>query len=205
MKSMKMFVISLTAGALLASGCATNKSVDERIAQLESRTDQKFESVEGQIEDLQETQREQAEKLEAISAEAQQALDRAEEAGILAKGRVVFEQSFTEDRVRFKLGSAKLTDEAKVALDEFANRVKALDRGVWIEIQGHTDSTGSESFNHQLGFDRAEAVRSYLSQSHGIPLARMSTISYGESSPVQPNNTRDGRMQNRRVVIVVLE
>lgn len=205
MKPMKMIGISLMAGSLLAGGCATNKSVDERIANLESRTDQKLESVAGQIEDLQQTQREQEQKIAAISTEAQQALDRAEEAGILARGRVVFEQSFTEDRVRFKLGSATLTDEAKAALDEFANRVKALDRGVWLEIQGHTDSTGSESFNHQLGFDRAEAVRAYLSQSHSIPLARMSTISYGESSPVAPNSTRDGRMQNRRVVIVVLE
>ncbi|MDX1584976.1 MAG: OmpA family protein, partial [Thermoanaerobaculia bacterium] len=124
---------------------------------------------------------------------------------ILAKGSVVFEQSFTEDKVRFKSSSAKLTDEATAALDEFANKVKALDRGVWIEIQGHTDSTGSESYNHQLGFDRAEAVRNYLSKEHGIPLARMSTISYGEETPTQPNNTRDGRMANRRVVLVVLE
>lgn len=205
MKSMKMFVITLTAGALMVGGCATNKSVDQRIAELETRTEQKFEGVEGQIEDLQQTQREQGQQLEELSREAKQALERAEEAGILARGRVVFEESFTEDRVRFKLGSATLTDEAKVALDEFANRVKALDRGVWIEIQGHTDATGSESFNHQLGHDRAEAVRAYLSQSHGLPLARMSTISYGESTPAQPNNTREGRVQNRRVVLVVLE
>ncbi len=205
MKSTKIVMVTLTAGALMLGGCATNKSVDERISQLESRTDQKLEGVAGQIEDLQETQREQASKIEEVSREAQQALERAEEAGILAKGRVVFEQSFTEDRVRFKLGSATLTDEAKVALDEFAGRVKALDRGVWIEIQGHTDTSGSESYNHQLGFDRAEAVRAYLSQNHGIPLARMSTISYGESTPVSPNNTREGRMQNRRVVMVVLE
>lgn len=205
MQSMKMFVVTLTAGALMLGGCATNKSVDERLAQLESRTDQKLEGVAGQIEDLQETQRQQAAQIEEVSREAQQALERAEEAGILAKGRVVFEQSFTEDRVRFKLGSATLTDDAKVALDEFAGRVKSLDRGVWIEIQGHTDTSGSESYNHQLGFDRAEAVRAYLSQNHGIPLARMSTISYGESTPVVPNNTREGRMQNRRVVMVVLE
>lgn len=205
MKSMKVFVITLTAGALTLGGCATNKSVDERLAALENRTEQKFETVGGQIEDLQQSQQEQEKKIAAISKEAQQALKRAEEAGILAQGRVVFEESFTEDRVRFKSGSAKLTDDARTALDEFAGRVKQLDRGVWIEIQGHTDATGSESYNHRLGFDRAEAVRAYLSQNHGIPLARMSTISYGESTPVQPNNTRDGRMANRRVVMVVLE
>lgn len=205
MKSTKMFVITLTAGALMIGGCATNKSVEEKIAAMESRTDQKFESVEGQIEDLQQTQREQEQKIAEVSKEAKDALQRAEQAGILARGHVVFEESFTEDRVRFKSGSAKLTDEAKASLDEFGNKVKALDRAVWIEIQGHTDSTGSESYNKRLGLDRAEAVREYLSMKQGIPLARMSTISYGETSPVQPNNTRDGRMANRRVVLVVLE
>lgn len=205
MKLMKTFVITLMAGALMAGGCATNRSVEEQIAAAESRTDQKFETVGGQIEDLQQTQREQEQRLTEVSREAKDALERAEQAGILARGRVVFEQSFTEDRVRFKSGSAKLTDEAAVALDEFADRVKALNRGIWIEIQGHTDATGSEAYNHQLGHDRAESVRAYLSQKHQIPLARMSTISYGETTPVQPNSTREGRTQNRRVVLVVLE
>lgn len=205
MKSIKVFVFTLMAGALMIGGCATNQSVDQKIAELESRTDNKFESVGGQIEDLQQKQQEQEKKIAQVSKEAKDALKRAEEAGILAKGSVVFEQSFTEDRVRFQSSSAKLTDEAKAALDEFAKKVKSLDRAVWIEIQGHTDATGSEAYNEQLGLDRAEAVRNYLSMSQGIPLARMSTISYGESAPAQPNNTREGRMQNRRVVLVVLE
>lgn len=205
MNALKTFALTLAAGAMLAGGCATNRAVDERIAEVEARTDRRLETVGGQIEDLQQRQRQQEQRLEEVSREAQDALRRAEEAGILARGRVVFEEAFSEDRVRFNIASARLTDEARAALDEFAGRVKALDRAVWIEIQGHTDSTGSESYNLELGQNRAEAVRTYLSQQHAIPLARMSTISYGESAPVASNSTREGRRQNRRVVLVVLE
>ncbi|HUP66001.1 MAG TPA: OmpA family protein [Thermoanaerobaculia bacterium] len=197
--------IAVLAGALLAGGCATNSAVDQRIAELEAKTDQKIESVATQVEDLQEAQRNTDQRLESLSREASEALRRAEEAGVLARGQVVFEQSFTEDKVRFQLGSAQLSSDAQVALDDVAAQVRALNRPVFIEIQGHTDSTGSERYNQELGQDRAESVRRYLSQRHGIPLARMSTISYGESMPAVPNSTRDGRMQNRRVVIVVLE
>ncbi|HEY0593977.1 MAG TPA: OmpA family protein [Thermoanaerobaculia bacterium] len=197
--------ISAVAGALLLGGCATNKAVDEKIAQLEGRTTTKIESVETQIEDIQEKQRATDVRLDQISQEAQAALKRAEEAGVLAKGQVVFEQAFTDDTIKFKLNSSELSDESKAALDTLAQRIKDLNRVVFIEIQGHTDSTGSEAYNEELGQDRAEAVRRYLNRQHNLPLARMSTISYGESMPAVENNTRANRSQNRRVVVVVLE
>ncbi|MGH9457279.1 MAG: OmpA family protein [Thermoanaerobaculia bacterium] len=193
------------AGALLLGGCATNTAVDQKIAELEARTDQKLESVESQIEDVQEQQRETEARVEEISQEAQDALRRAEEAGVLARGQVVFEEAFTNDAIRFDLESSELSADSRAALDQVAARIKELNRPVFIEIQGHTDATGSESFNEELGYERAEAVRRYLSSQHGIPLARMSTISYGESMPTVDNSTREGRMQNRRVVIIVLE
>ncbi|HVR44705.1 MAG TPA: OmpA family protein [Thermoanaerobaculia bacterium] len=201
----KKFVFSALAGMVLLGGCATNTAVDQRISALEGRTSQKIESVEGQIEDLQEQQRATNQRLDQVSREAQEALRRADEAGVLAKGQVVFEQAFTDDTIRFNLESSELTDEAKAGLDQLAGRIKALDRPVFIEIQGHTDSTGPARYNEDLGYARAEAVRRYLNQQHDLPLARMSTISYGESMPSADNSTRQGRMQNRRVVIVVLE
>ena len=70
-------------------------------------------------------------------------------------------------------------------------------------MQGHTDATGSPEGNIRLGTDRAEAVRRYLNK-QGVALNRMATISYGEDEPVAPNNTREGRAQNRRVAIIVL-
>lgn len=201
----KVLGISAVAGALLLGGCATNKAVDEKIAQLEGRSTTKMESVETQIEDIQEKQRVTNTRLDQISQEAQQALKRAEEAGVLAKGQVVFEQAFTDDTIKFKLGSSELTSGATAALDTLAQRIKDLNRVVFIEIQGHTDSTGSARYNEDLGFDRAEAVRRYLNKKHSLPLARMSTISYGETMPSVENNSRANRMQNRRVVVVVLE
>ncbi|MHB0971188.1 MAG: OmpA family protein [Thermoanaerobaculia bacterium] len=187
------------------TGCATSKSVDQKIAAAQATTDQKIETVETQVESLQQKQAATDVKIEELSKSAQEALARANEAGLLAKGKVVFEQAFTEDRLRFKLGSDDLDESATSALDEFATKVKELDRVVYIEIQGHTDSTGGEMYNEELGQRRAEAVRRYLSKTHNVPLGRMSTISYGETSPVESNKTRAGRAANRRVVIVVLE
>ena len=124
---------------------------------------------------------------------------------MLAKGKVVFEQTFKEDRVKFKSDKYELDKNAQAALDEFAGKVKALNEQYFVEIQGHTDNVGGKRYNEDLGQRRAEAVRRYLSKTAGLPLNRMSTISYGDSAPVSSNKTKKGRAENRRVVLVVLE
>ncbi len=198
-------VLSATAVAALLGACATQRSVDEKIAASQASTNQKIESVASQVEDLQQKQTQTDVRLEQLSQSAQEALRRAQEAGVLAKGQVVFEQTFAEDRVKFQLDSAELSTEAKTALDEFGTRVKGLTDQYFIEIQGHTDDTGSERHNEELGQRRAESVRRYLSREHKLPLNRMSTISYGDTLPLESNRTRAGRTANRRVVMVVLE
>jgi peptidoglycan-associated lipoprotein len=197
---------------LSLAGCATTTDVDKKIADSQSKTDKKIESVESQVEGLQEKQKategrvdDQGRQIEQISQSAKEALQRAQEAGVLAKGKIVFQQSFSEDRVRFKVNSFELTKDAKTALDEFALKIKGLDKGVYLEIQGHTDDTGGSDYNDQLGQQRAEAVRRYVAREHKLPLGRISTISYGDTEPVESNKTAKGRAQNRRVVIVVLE
>lgn len=210
---MKSPVILLAAAVGLSLvGCATTTDIDKKIAESQSKTDKKIESVETQVEQLQEGQKatsgkleEHGKQIEQLGQSAKDALARAQEAGVLAKGKIVFQQSFAEDRVRFKINSFELTKEAKAALDEFAAKVLALDKGVYLEIQGHTDDTGGTDYNDQLGQQRAEAVRRYLARQHKLPLGRMSTISYGDTLPVETNKTAKGRSQNRRVVIVVLE
>ena len=204
---MKKFSRALCAIALpvVLGACATSKSVDEKIAASQATTNQKIESVASQVEDLQQKQTATDARVEQLSQSAAEALKRAQEAGVLAKGKVVFEQTFSEDRVKFKLDSYELGDEAKVALDEFANKTKGIDAQYFVEIQGHTDDTGGERYNEELGQRRADSVRRYLSREHKLPLNRMSTISYGDALPVQSNKTRAGRQQNRRVVLVVLE
>src|SRR6266480_1341261 len=200
-----VFVLSLGA-------CATSKSVDEKIAAAQAQSSQKIESVSTQVEDLQQKQKasdvhlaQTDTQISQLSATAQDALKRAQDAGVLAKGKVVFEQTFTEDRVKFKSGKYDLNKDAQSALDEFAGKVKGLNAQYFIEIQGHTDNIGGKRYNEDLGERRAESVRRYLSKGQQLPLNRMSTISYGDSAPVTDNKTKAHRAENRRVVLVVLE
>lgn len=205
-------VVSLTAMTLVLGACATKSDIDKKVAEAQAQSTKKIESVETQIEDLQNKQKttdttlqQHGQQIQQLSQEASDALKRAQEAGVLAKGKVAFQQTFSEDRVKFKLGKYDLDKKGQAALDEFAAKVKALNEQYYIEIQGHTDDTGSKRGNDDLGLRRADEVRRYLSRSASLPLNRMSTISYGDTLPAASNKTRKGRAENRRVVLVVLE
>ena len=207
-----MRILTVTALSAVLAACATNDKVEKSVSAAQAETNKKFESVASQIEDLQTKQKATDthltatdQKVSELSQEAKDDLKRAQEAGVLAKGKVVFQQTFSEDRVKFKSGSYDLDKEAKAALDEFAGKVKALNEQYFIEIQGHTDDIGGRKYNDDLGQRRADEGRRYLARSGGLALNRMSTISYGDTLPVAPNKTKKGRAQNRRVVIVVLE
>jgi outer membrane protein OmpA-like peptidoglycan-associated protein len=193
---------------LIASGCATKKYTRETVASETAPLSTRIDDVEGQVEETQTRLDNQGRELRGeignVSKTAQEALQRAEEAGKLAEGKFLFETVLTDDKVRFGLESSQLSDEATAAIDAFAADLKQQNRDVYIEIQGHTDSTGSEQYNEQLALERAEAVRNYLSREHGVALHRMNVISYGEAEPVADNGTREGRAQNRRVTLVVL-
>ena len=116
----------------------------------------------------------------------------------------VYEVVINEDQGNFKFASADLPDEARARIDEMIAQLKADPRGNFVEIEGHTDSSGDKMTNQRIGEARAEAVKRYLYETHQVPLHKMNVISYGEDKPVSPNNTREGRAQNRRVVIRIL-
>jgi outer membrane protein OmpA-like peptidoglycan-associated protein len=207
MNKMGFIALALTV-ALSATGCATKKYVRQETGTVDARVDK----VEGQVEEAQtrlDTHQKRIEKNEQqigeASKTAQEALQRAMDAGKLAEGKLLYETVLTDEKVKFGFDTSELSPEAKAALDEFAARLKAENQGVYIEIQGHTDSVGSEKYNEELGLLRAEAVRRYLSQEHKFPLHRINVISYGETAAVADNSTREGRSQNRRVVLVVLK
>jgi peptidoglycan-associated lipoprotein len=200
--------------AVMLAACATNKDVDRKIAEATDKvmatSNQKIESVASQVETVQQHQKEQDAQIATLSQEAKDALKRAEDAGVIAKGagKVVFQQTFSDDKVKFKSGKYDLSKDAKTALDELGNKLKDMtgsEHQYFVEIQGHTDDTGGTRYNDELGQRRADEVRRYLSRQYGVPLNRMSTISYGDTLPVAPNKTRAGRKANRRVVVVVLE
>jgi len=121
-----------------------------------------------------------------------------------ATRRLIFEVTLSEDQGNFAFGKAELPDPARARLDQVVGSLKADPKNVFIEIEGHTDNVGPAEVNKQLGLDRAEAVKMYLYQQHQVPLHKINVVSYGEEKPVSPNNTRDGRAQNRRVVLKIL-
>ena len=110
----------------------------------------------------------------------------------------------TEEQGQFGFGDATLPEPASAKLDELVRRLRALTAPAHLEIEGHTDATGSARFNSLLALRRAESVRRYLHEHHQLPLHRINVISYGEEKPVAPNDTLEGRAHNRRVVVRVL-
>lgn len=178
-------VLAVTLGALALGGCATKKYVNEALAPVQAR----MAEHDTHIGELDKTSKE--------------ALDRATAAGKLAEGKFLYSVVLSDDAVKFPTNQSALSPEAQARLTELAQRLKTENKNVYVEIQGHTDDRGDNAYNLQLGNARAEAVRRFLSQ-QGIALNRMATISYGEDVPVAPNDSADGRAQNRRVVLVVL-
>ena len=198
----------LSSGALLLgtfglTACASKKYVGEEVAKSSAVNEKRINDVESQVEATQTRVKQHDAKLAELDNATRQALERAQQAGKLAEGKFVFSLVLSDDAARFPVNEHELSKEAKEALDAFAERLKSENKNVFLEIQGHTDSTGSDSFNLKLGEARAEAVRRYLNK-QGVALNRMSTISYGKTEPVESNKTKEGRSKNRRVVVVVL-
>jgi peptidoglycan-associated lipoprotein len=199
----KLWIVALALAAVLVgtTGCATKKYVKQETGAVNTRVD----DVQGQVEQAQTRLNTHEQRIGEISATAQQALDRAQAAGKLAEGKFLYETVLTDEKVKFGFDTSDLSPEAQAALDQFAEQLKSENKNVYIEIQGHTDNVGSEKYNEELGLLRAEAVRRYLNQKHGFPLHRINVISYGETAAIADNSNRDGRSQNRRVALVVLQ
>jgi outer membrane protein OmpA-like peptidoglycan-associated protein len=135
-------------------------------------------------------------RAEAVDAKADE-LDKASK-------RLVYTVVLNDEEGKFNFGKSNLPDEARAKLDELVNQIKADPKGAYFEIEGHTDNIGNKDFNEHLGLERAEAVKRYLYEQHQIPLHKMNVISYGMEKPAASNKTKEGRAQNRRVVIRVL-
>lgn len=185
-------VAAIALGGMTLSACASHQFVRDNVAVVDGRVTE----VDGRVQALDG-------RVGAVEGTANEALARATAAQKLAEGKFLYEVVLSDDSVKFPLNNNTLSPEAEQRLSALVQQLRAENRNVYLEIQGHTDSAGDARRNEQLGLQRAEAVRRFLSE-QGIPLNRMNTISYGEAKPIAPNNTREGRMQNRRVGIVVL-
>ncbi|MBR5084199.1 MAG: OmpA family protein [Prevotella sp.] len=113
----------------------------------------------------------------------------------LSAVKVVFDSG-----ILFATGKYALNQASKSSLSNFANVLKA-DPMLYIDIQGHTDSTGSDKVNDPLSVNRAQAVANYL-VSCGVPSSQFQNVTgFGSHQPVADNSTAAGRQQNRRVEI----
>ena len=219
---MRRFIsaVAISAVALGGSACATKKMVKQRVGEVDSKVDTLSKSVEENQERTRANEGrigEVDQKAQAANARAAAAGSRADEAyGAAnrvnaradaieaASKRLVFEVVMSEDKGGFKFGQSKIPAEMQAQIDQIVTQLKANPNGGYIEIEGHTDNVGAPATNRKIGMDRAEAVKRYLYENQQIPLHKMNVISYGEDKPIAPNKTRDGRAQNRRVVIKVL-
>jgi peptidoglycan-associated lipoprotein len=218
-------ILALTVA--VAPACATKKFVRTEVGNVNSKVD----TLTGTVEETQERTRRNEERIgvvdekaEAAGRSATSARAAADAAAASAKevdGRVltvnnrvvaveaaarrlIFEVTLSEDQGNFAFNKAELPDPAKARLDQVVSTLKADPKTVFIEIEGHTDNIGAPSVNQRIGLERAESVKKYLYEQHQVPLHKINVISYGEDKPVSPNNTRDGRAQNRRVVVKIL-
>jgi peptidoglycan-associated lipoprotein len=225
MRKSLLAVLALTVA--VAPACATKKFVRGEVGNVNTKVD----TLTGTVEETQERTRRNEERIGAVDEKAEAAGKSASSARAAADAaaasakevdgkvvtvnnrvtaveaasrRLIYEVTLSEDQGNFAFNKATLPDEAKARLDKMVSDLKADPKGIFIEIEGHTDNRGTPEINEKIGMERAEAVKRYLYEQHQVPLHKINVISYGEEKPVAPNNTRDGRAQNRRVVVKVL-
>jgi peptidoglycan-associated lipoprotein len=207
-----------------STACATKKFVRSSVGEVNEKVDSQGRA----LEETQERTRKNEGRISEVDLKAQAADQKAAAANTAAAAahtaattvgseanakfdsidraskRLVYEVVLSEDQGNFKFGKTILPDEAKQKIDEMVAQIKQDPKNIYLEIEGHTDNVGAPKTNEQIGLQRAEAVKKYLYDQYQIPLHKMNVISYGEDKPVAPNKTKDGRAQNRRVVIKVL-
>jgi outer membrane protein OmpA-like peptidoglycan-associated protein len=187
------------AAAFAVTGCATEKYVNTHVAAV----DGKISNTQSQADQQKAQIAEHDAMMARLDRTTREAMERAEAAGKLAEGKFLFTVTLQDDGFKFPLNKYALSDDERAKLMDFANKLKTDNRNVFIEIQGHTDATGTADYNMTLGEQRAEAVRLFLNQ-QGVALNRMDVISYGKTAPIADNKTKAGRAQNRRVNLVVM-
>lgn len=220
-------LVSALAFGFAGTACATKGFVKNQVSQVSGKVDSLGQSLE-QTQELEKQNEAKIADVDQKTQAAQSSANNAQQAAQTADGkavaandaatrvngrvddmdkaskRIVATVVLNDAEGNFKFGSSTLPDEAKAKIDDMIKGILDNPNGAFFEIEGYTDNVGPADFNDQLGMARADAVKKYLYEQYQIPLHRMNVISYGAENPVAPNTTKDGRAQNRRVVIKVL-
>ncbi len=209
---MRTVIVPLLAASVALAGCAKKSYVQREVSEVNKKVD----AVSSEVEKTQQRVQQNEVRIDSVDKSAQSgiseakgsaqaAMSKAQDAEKAAKGKLIYTVTLSNDKVRFPVNKAEVSDEAKAMIDEAVAPLVQANRGVYFEIEGHTDSTGEAAYNMKLGEERSMAVRDYIAKKYGVALSRLSVISYGEEKPVTDNKTREDRAQNRRVVIRILE
>ncbi len=206
----------LAAGAvgslLLAQGCiATRDWVKEqmdplsgRVSQSETRlgqTETQITGLGGRVGTVEGKLGEFDGRLGQVDAKTEKALNSL--ANLRLERRAVIDM---KDGANFAFNSANLPVQARKEIDGFLSDLKGDPNGTEgaiFLVAGHTDGTGSDDYNYELGKRRADAVSRYLITQKKLDPLRVVTVSYGKTAPAAENNTAKGRAKNRRVEILV--
>ena len=162
--------------------------VDSKVSDLDGRTTQGITALKGD--------------LTSVGGRADQAVHNVASLDKQFQNRNNFQVS-VQQSVTFKFDSADLAKTDTAALDEVAGAIQGNPHAI-IVLEGRTDNTGDAAYNIKLGERRVDAVRRYLAVEKNVPVYKIEQISFGAARPLAPNNTRDGREQNRAVKITVL-
>jgi len=107
-------------------------------------------------------------------------------------------------RIHFDFDKSDIRPGDKAELDKAVNFVKKYPDSK-IRVDGHTDDIGTEEYNHSLSHRRADAVKEYLIKEAGVNPSRITAVGHGKTKPIADNATDEGRAQNRRVEVLILE
>jgi outer membrane protein OmpA-like peptidoglycan-associated protein len=179
------------AATLALGGCATEAYVDEHVAAVQTQ-------VTANSARLDDHDR----RLTDLDGRVNKAQAQADAAYNMAKGEFNA-QEVNKTTLNFETGVFSLNDAQRAQLTELATTLKSENKNVFLEIEGFADSRGDTKANRLLSARRAYRVYAFL-RTQGIALNRMAIAGHGEELELAPNDTAEGREQNRAVVITVV-
>lgn len=227
-KRLYLLMVLALAVVLMGTGCATKKFVRQEITASETKLSQKMDQEHGKIanqinelsnlnKQLNSRVEQLADRVSTVDGKAEQAKTIGNEAKAMvntvntavvelrskfdARNNYVVSDTKT---VYFDFNKSILTADATAVLDEIA-RLVAGNKNALITLEGYTDGVGSDQYNDTLSEKRANAVIRYLVGAKSVDLNRIYVVGLGKTNPVADNKTADGRKQNRRVVIKILQ
>jgi len=226
MSAYRFGALSLAAGLAFAgaTGCATKNYVRNQTAPLIDQTNQLEEKTATNnrnlhdVDDRAQTGIKQAQSAADTANQNAQGAGKAASDAQMAADNVVHRADTLESVVKgldnyhpvanvavtFGFDKSVLTADDRQQLDSFAAQLASA-KSFILEVTGGTDSTGPAQYNYELSQRRADPVVQYLASKYGIPAHRFYLIGIGKDKEVAPNTTAEGRKQNRRVEIRLLE